>query len=109
MAFPTNGRWDVGLTLKDSSGTALNIAGKNFAMGIMSDLRKSTPELILSTTAGTLISEANGVLRMSVPYSVVRTLIQGEYYFDIVELLPDDDQAFVAEGKIFLRRGITRL
>jgi len=109
MAFPTNGRWDVGLVLKDAAGTPLNITGKNFAMGIMSDLRNTSPELILSTTAGTLLAEANGVLRMSVPYSIVRTLTQGEYYFDIVELLDDDDQAFVAEGKIFLRRGITRL
>ena len=108
MAFPTNGRWDAILILKNKAGQRLDIAGKNFAMGLMSDLRNDAPEVTLSTTDGTLIADVNGRLRMNVPYTITKTLTQGQYHFDIVELLDDGDQAFVAEGKLTLRRGITR-
>ena len=109
MAFPTNGRWDAEFQLKNKNGNNISLAGKQFAMGFVSELRKETPDLILSTMEGTLETRGSGILKMNVPYSIVKTLNQGEYYFDIIEILDGGDQGFVAEGKIYLRRGITRL
>ena len=94
--------------IQDEQGVAQDLTGREFVMTLVEELRSETPNLLLSTTEGSLlIGSKTGELQVFAPYNLVKVLNQGNHYFDIVEIL-GEDQVMVASGELYVKTGITR-
>lgn len=108
MALYNNARWEFSFLIQDQSGTPQDLTGRSFVMSLVEKLRADEPELVLSTEAGSLIiGDTLGELQVYATYSQVKELKQGSHYFDIIEVL-GEDQVMVASGELYVKTGITR-
>ena len=107
MALFNNARWEFTFKIQNEAGVAQDLTGRSFVMSINDELRTNPPDLVLSTTAGSLIiGETTGDLQVFATYGLVRELKQGNYYFDIIEVL-GEDQVMVASGELYVKSGVT--
>lgn len=107
MALFNNARWEFTFKIQDTAGVAQDLTGRSFVMSLNDELRTNPPDLVLSTTEGSLlIGPETGDLQVFATYSVVRDLKQGDYYFDIIEIL-GEDQVMVASGQLYVKSGVT--
>lgn len=112
MALKTNSRWDEEFHLKNADGSNFDLTGKSLAMGLTEELNSNTMDVLFQTSDSTLVIDADpttGKFKMNVPYSTTKNLTRGEYYFDVVELLPANDQLELLSGKLLVQQGITQL
>lgn len=105
MALFNNSRWRFTFKVSDEAGVPQDLTGRSFVLSLAQQLRGSV-DLTLSTDLGTLlVGSETGDLQVAASYRDVQDLKQGRYYFDIIEIVPDD-QIMVASGQLNVKSGV---
>lgn len=96
-------------SLKNADGSDFDLTGYNLEAQLKFS-PDTLPVLTLSTGNGRIVINTpatDGVFFFTLPYSVMKTIFPGIYYFDIVNIVSSSSHEFIAAGILTVDAGIT--
>jgi hypothetical protein len=103
-----NRDYEQPFTLRDSEGVIFDLTGCKLAFAIASDVKTLTTHVSDSASNKCIFVDdaVDGIFRLVLPYSVLKTLPAGNYTHDLILTDTDDKRSGVWSGSMVVKKGV---